>query len=399
LAPIFRQFPAERPPPQPPPNLEAAAHATATADATIATAVTVTEDVAGTHDAAVDLNTAAYASATADANITTAVNVTDDDAGPADSVIDLAPDVISIKLSYDGDPLCSRFDAYIPIVGNHMLTGLVIQYGNVRARLLVLSIENGTPGACTPHWRSRLHHACLLGVDNIDICTLADLTQTISVLRSNGTLTCHLRLTFEDVNNTLSVSDLPQLYFEQLRDIRRVTQQLRSNQPKAPSLTHTGLHTQPDWNEWVSSAEEQVDAYDVQDLFGNPCLLPKGASVFCWVWLYKITTEDSIRKKAYAICDGSTHGGPAPISGHIYAPTPDMTDLRLCFALSVLEHKLISGADVSHVFAEASALPQVYNMRVATQFREWWAARNRLTIPQGRVIPILTNLPGQPKAP
>jgi hypothetical protein len=110
------------------------------------------------------------------------------------------------------------------------------------------------------------------------------------------------------VNNTLSASDLPQLYFEQLRDISRVTQQLHSDQPTARSLTHTGLHTQPDWNERVSSAEDQVDAYDVQDMFGNPRLLPEGASVFFFrlVWLYKITTEDSIRKKACAVCDGST---------------------------------------------------------------------------------------------
>jgi hypothetical protein len=134
-------------------------------------------------------------------------------------------------------------------------------------------------------------------------------------------------------------------------------------------------------------------------MYGNPCLLPEGASVFCWFWLYKITTEDSIRKKACAICDGSTHGGPAPVSGHTYAPTPDMTDLRLCFALSVLEHKLISGTNVSHAFAEASAPPQVYNMRVATHFREWWAAKGRPPICQGHVIPILMNLPDHPKVP
>ena len=127
--------------------------------------------------------------------------------------------------------------------------------------------------------------------------------------------------------------------------------------------------------------------------------LSEGASVFRWVWLYKITTEDSIHKKACAICDGSTRGGPAPVSGHTYAPTPDMTDLRLCFALSVLEHKLISRADVSYLFAEASAPPQIYNMRVATQFREWWAANGRPPIPQGRVIPILMNLQGHPEAP
>ena len=37
--------------------------------------------------------------------------------------------------SYNGDPQCSRFDVYIPIVGNHILAGLDIQYDDVRAQL------------------------------------------------------------------------------------------------------------------------------------------------------------------------------------------------------------------------------------------------------------------------
>ena len=258
-------------------TLDAADHASATANATVATAVNVADVVADTTDAAGDLDAddhasvtagailgidaAAHASATAAATVATDVNVTDDDAGPADAVIDLAPEVMSIELS-SGDPLCSRFDEYIPIVGSHILAGLDVQYADVRARLQLLSIDKRTPAACIPRWCSRLRHACILGVDNVDICTLADLTQAISVLRSNGTLTCYLRLTFEDMKNTLSASGLPQLYFEQLRGIRRVTQQRRSDQPKAHHLTRTGLHVQPDWNEWVSSAEEQLDACD-----------------------------------------------------------------------------------------------------------------------------------------
>jgi hypothetical protein len=217
---------------------------------------------------------AAAAHASTPADVATAVNDTDDDAGTADAAVDLVPDVMSIELSSDGDPLCSRFDEDISIVGNHILAGLDVQYADVRAQLQLLSIDRGTPAACIPCWCSRLLHACILGVDNVDICTLVDLTQTISVLRSNDTLTCHLRLAFEDVNNTFSVSGLPQLYFEQLRDLRRVTQQLSSDQPKAHCLTRTGLHTQPDWNEWVSSVEEQLDAYDVQHMFGTPCLPP-----------------------------------------------------------------------------------------------------------------------------
>jgi hypothetical protein len=154
-------------------DLDTAAHASATADATIATAVNVTDDDAGPADAVLGLDTADNVSATADATVATAVNVTDDDAGPTDDVIDLAPNVISIELSYDGDPLCSRFDAYIPFVGNHMLAGLDIQYGDVRSRLPVLSIENGTLAASIPCWHSRLCHACLLRVNNMPLFVLS----------------------------------------------------------------------------------------------------------------------------------------------------------------------------------------------------------------------------------
>ena len=131
-----------------------------------------------------------------------------------------APEVMSIELS--GDPLGPCFDESIPIGGLHVLAGLHITYDDARGQLQLLSIEKGTPAARIPRWRTRLRHAYILGINNVDIATTADLTQAISVLRSNGDITCNLRLTFDDVKNTLSVSGLPQLYFDQLRDIRRI---------------------------------------------------------------------------------------------------------------------------------------------------------------------------------
>jgi hypothetical protein len=140
------------------------------------------------------------------------------------------------------------------------------------------------------------------------------LTQAISLLCCNDDITCNLRLTFDDVKNTLSVSGLPQLYFDQLWDIRRVNQQVCSDQPTAQSLTRKGLQTQPDWDEWVASEAEQLDAYDTQRMFGETCPPPPGASVFHRVWLYKIKTEENNRKKARAVCNGSTRGGQAQVS-------------------------------------------------------------------------------------
>ena len=142
-----------------------------------------------------------------------------------------------------------------------------------------------------------------------------------------------------------------------------------------------------------------IDQYDKQDMFGSPVAPPPGAAIFHWVWIYKVKDEDNYRKKARAVCDGSTRGGQAQIHGPTYAPTPDMTDLRLFFALATLENKLIYGADVSNAFAEAAAPVQQYFMRVDVQFRDWWASKGRSPIPADFVIPILKNLQGHPEAP
>ena len=189
--------------------------------------------------------------------------------------------------------------------------------------------------------------------------------------------TCNISFTFDDIHNTLSAQGLPQLYFDQLRDIRKIQQSLHTDfsVPQASRLTRKGLQTQPDWLEWLAAEFHQLDQYAQQDMFGDPCPPPLDASIFHWVWIYKIKEEEQNRKKARAVCDGSTRGGQAQVHGPTYAPTPDMTDMRLFFALAALENKLVFGADVSNAFAEATAPEQVYCMRVDTQYREWWASK------------------------
>jgi hypothetical protein len=66
------------------------------------------------------------------------------------------------------------------------------------------------------------------------------------------------------------------------------------------------------------------------------------------------------------------HTGVTILKNKNWCPTPDMTDLRLFFALSVLVNKMVFGADVSNAFAEAEAPEQVYYMRVDTQYSTWY---------------------------
>ena len=192
-----------------------------------------------------------------------------------------------------------------------------------------------------------------------------------------------------------------------MRDIRKILTSLRHHLPcpsdpslaVARRLTRKGLQTQLDWTDWLAAEHAQLDQYEQQDMFGAPIAPPPGAAIFHWVWIYKIKEEENSRKKARAVCDGSTRGGQAQVLGQTYAPTPDMTDLRLFFALAALENKLVYGADVSNAFAEAAAPEQVYFMRIDVQFCNWWASKGRPPIPTGHVLPIHKNLQGHPEAP
>ena len=129
--------------------------------------------------------------------------------------------------------------------------------------------------------------------------------------------TCNISFTFDDIHNTLSAQGLPQLYFDQLRDIRKIQHSLHKDfsVPKASRLTRKGLQTQPDWLEWLAAEFHQLDQYAQQDMFGDPCPPPLDASIFHWVWIYKIKEEEQNRKKARAVCDGSTRGGQAQVHG------------------------------------------------------------------------------------
>ena len=319
-----------------------------------------------------------------------------------------ASDVMSIEFS--NDPFGPSFIEPVPLTGIHETAGIETRFDASRQRLQITHLLAGNPISRIPRWRSRLKHAYILSLDGIDVPDHATLVSVITNLRythqSQGTFPLvSLKLTFDDAVNALSSTGLPLLYFDQLTHIRghnkilRDTHALPPCTPVAHRLTRRGLKTQPGWCDWLASEAEQLDSYATQGMFGTPCAPPLHAAIFHWVWIYKIKTEDNNRKKARAVCDGSTRGGQAMIAGHTYAPTPDMTDLRLFFALSALENKLVFGADVSNAFAEAAAPEQEYFMRVDTPFTDWWLAKGNPTIPPGYVIPILKNLQGHPEAP
>jgi hypothetical protein len=152
-------------------------------------------------------------------------------------------------------------------------------------RLQITHLLAGNPISRLPRWRSRLKHAYILSLADVDIPDHATLVRIIASLRctphdQDQLPVVSLKLTFDDAINTLSSSGLPLLYFDQLRQIRQHTHALRhthhlpTTTPVAHRLTRRGLQTQPGWSDWLQSEAEQLDSYATQGMFGAPCAPP-----------------------------------------------------------------------------------------------------------------------------
>jgi hypothetical protein len=165
-------------------------------------------------------------------------------------------------------------------------------------------------------------------------------------------------------------------------------------------LTRRKLLQQTDWPEWEQAEFKQLDAYYAQGMFGAPVSPDSDFAIFHWVWVYNVKPHENNRKKARAVCDGSTRGGSSVVHGHTFAPTPDMVDFRLMVALAALNGLKIYCADVSNAFAEAPRPEQQYYMHVDAVFRNWWQQRfTDKPLNPRHVIPVCRNLQGHPEAP
>jgi hypothetical protein len=204
--------------------------------------------------------------------------------------------------------------------------------------------------------------------------------------------------------NTLSHAGLPQLYFDQMlvikHHITQIWQPMIHKVTASPRLTRRKLQQSDAWPEWCTTEHIQLDNYYAQGMFNSPTVPPPNLAVLYWVWVYVVKEMENNRKKARAVCDGPTRGGAAKISGHTFAPTPDMIDLCLQSALAAQCGLILYHADVSNAFADAERPEQMYYMHIDAPFCEWWNTRfsDHPPLP-GEAIPIQKNLQGHPEAP
>ena len=80
---------------------------------------------------------------------------------------------------------------------------------------MIKNMDRGTGAAKIPRWQSQLQNAFILLVFLTDVWSVDNVTIALSKVRASGATSVTLRADFNDVVNSLSKAELPQLYFDQ----------------------------------------------------------------------------------------------------------------------------------------------------------------------------------------
>ena len=289
----------------------------------------------------------------------------------------------------------------------------------VNGRLILTSIEESTPFAMLPQWRSRLRGAWLIRVHDQDVSTEEQVAQALQDAVRSDCIDIILLFSHPEIRHGLTSDGIPQITMDMLNPGARLgvaipadiipdtvadsayrvfdDGECRSLISNATRLTRGKLMKQPDWEEWRTAEKLQWDQYEEQGMLGTPIPLPNGTARFNIVWQYGIKHDG--RKKARATCDGSSRGNVVRVHDHTYAGTPDHIGQRIFFAACAAENLVIYGSDASNAFAEASPPRQGINLHADRSFREWWVWKGRPPLPNGYVVPLKSAMQGHPEAP
>jgi hypothetical protein len=318
----------------------------------------------------------------------------------------------------------------LPLQGGHPTLGLIAEQHP--EYIDTITLTRCDPGTISHkqirRWKSRLRGSTIRMVDDVTITDIAQFTETIRLKRLTGQL--HVKIQFANPRwSAMSGEGLPTLQFDQLNVITHHLNAINNdgttwNDPvkwppldneniiaaihkglALPKLTRRRLLDTPEWPKFKDSEWVQLNKYNRQGMFGEPCPRPLNDDVVVlpWVWsyLYKIDPvliEDVAKSRG--TCNGGPRHGKVITIAETYAACVEQPAHRLMWALIAALNFVGLGIDVGNAFAEAPPPKDPFFMQADKQFREWWTqCLGHPPIPDGWVIPILKNLQGHPEGP
>jgi dUTP pyrophosphatase len=210
---------------------------------------------------------------------------------PQDSTID-----------FSNNPYENEITITIDNNGTHPTRGLDVIMNDAYNKVQLLACNKGTPAGRINKWRSTLRNALLLDFNGTPTTSIRHLNSLIENANEGffkikfGTIDKHAMHPQQGV---------PQLYFDQLNQIGRhlfalehepewqsvekyyaspKLNRMRSGiipkgRRRGAKLTRRKLQLRPDWSDWKASEFKQLNQYETQQMFEEPCIPPKGANI------------------------------------------------------------------------------------------------------------------------
>ncbi|GFH45233.1 hypothetical protein CTEN210_01707 [Chaetoceros tenuissimus] len=348
------------------------------------------------------------------------------------------PEHVKLSLS----PYDNELEVTIPIqrrvTPTNRTRGLVLVQDK-SDRVKIATVKNGTPSAKISKWRSTLRNSHLLKIGNE---TVTNTEEAHKIFASHDPKQ-EIKITVGTLEKIPihPQTGLPTLYADQLQILGEHIEELKTNsyydpentghddyvqkygideddepdiaaptiatlkpilpknKQKKNKLTRRKLQHLPpeEWEIWRQSEFKQMDQYQKQNMYGEPCPLPKGANCLKTLWTYLV--KDDGTKKARQVVDGSPGRKGTVTIGHTYASSLDQNGSRIFWATAAMKNLKVYGADVSNAFAEAPPPKAPLYVTIDNQFREWYKERTGKDIPRDYVLPIKRAIQGHPESP
>jgi dUTP pyrophosphatase len=326
------------------------------------------------------------------------------------------------EYNFDSNPFDNVIVIHIDNTGTHPTRGLDLTINEKMERLQLLACNKGTPAGKIEKWRSTIKNGFLLSVNDIPVTNVTDVKRCITKTADKAPI--KLQIGTLDKQAMHPQTGVPQLYFDQINHIgkhlfelrhdpdwmsdelreeapviRRMQRATGSIVPKSKrwgaKLTRKKLLKQSDWSDWEASETKQLDQYEKQKMFSEPCPLPPHANVLPFLWTYLV--KDDGTKKARCVCNGAPSKGTVTL-GPTYAGSLDQTGARIFWSVAAMNNLKVYGADVSNAFAEAPPPVAPLYITIDHQYKQWYEKKGKGKIPDGYVLKVKRALQGHPEA-
>ena len=280
--------------------------------------------------------------------------------------------------------------------------GFILSADPATNQVFVKNCREGTTVSRMHRWQSLIRNSVVRSVNNHPVKSIQDFIDHVAQARRSHDSKVEIRFAKPAVRSD-EETDILQLHFDQLRHLNQLHTELHNPPDELRdaflNYTRAQLRKREDYQEWRATEWNELDKYELQDMFGKP--IPKpflDAIILRFVWTY-LMKEDPLtgllRCQSRATCNGGKKYGKAVTVVETYATCVEQPASRVYWAMAAQLCLLAMGADAGNTFAEAPPATEPFFTRIDDQFREWWTeCKGRPPIPPGYVLPVNHALQG-----